>query len=97
MGEIKYQVTLFSPQRPYKTPHRPGYPVLCPRNHGHQRHHCLHHMSCQLKVNSRHQAALPGHDYQKRTDSVMALVEEILHILSAGSGRQERQKKVQGL
>lgn len=62
-----------SPQRTHQAPHRPGHPILSPRNHGHQRHHRIHHLPAELEGDPRHQTSLPGHDHQECTPLTMQL------------------------
>ena len=72
-GTNKVILTPFSSQRTHQENHRSRYPVLCARNHGHQCHHCLHHLSTGRKVDSRHQTALPRHDHQECTHPLIQL------------------------
>ena len=57
----------FSSQRTHQKTHRSGYSIFCARNHGHQRHHCLHYLSTTRKVDSWHQTTFPRHDHQECT------------------------------
>ena len=66
-GKKKVKYHLLSSQRSHQTTHWSRHPVVCPGNHGDQRHHSLYHLSAERKVNSRNQAAFPGHDHQERT------------------------------
>ena len=72
-GTSKVPLTLPSPQRTHQTHHRPGHPILSARNHGHQRHHCLHHLSAERPGDLRHQTPLSRHDHQERTPSNIQL------------------------
>ena len=62
-----------SAKRAYQTTHWSRHPVLRSRNHGHQCHHHLHHMSCEIERNARHQTALPSHDHKKCTLAITQL------------------------
>lgn len=72
-GRSKVSIPLSSPQRTHKATDRPRHPVLSPLNHGHERHHRLHHLSPKRTGNTRHKTTLPRHDHQKCTPATTQL------------------------
>lgn len=72
-GISRVLLSLSSPQRTHQATHRSGYPILGPRNYGHQRNHRLHHLPSELNRDTGHQTSLPRHDHQECTSIITQL------------------------
>ena len=72
-GTNKVSNSSCSSQWTYQKAHWPRYSIICPWNYGHQRHHCLHHLSSTVKGDTWNQTTLPRHDHQKRMFSFIQL------------------------
>ena len=72
-GKKRVPMLLVSSKWAHQAHHGPGYPVVGPRDHGHQCHHCLHHLPSEARRNFGNKAALPRHDHQERTSPLMQL------------------------